>query len=170
MLHHTASVSSATATCLAGGSAYTVRMLCSRSASLTRMTNGSSTTACLMVYLKKIGSKLGFEERRTAGAVQAGQAGGVGVSCGAPHTQMGETPGLCVRGPAHSCACCGRLLTPGELMQRVDKCAPGQPVTQTVPNQSAHLEHHALQAPPLRLPEVLVPAHDALRPAQHSTA
>lgn len=79
MLHHTASVSSATATCLAGGSAYTVRMLCSRSASLTRMTNGSSTTACCVFEKNWFG--LGFEERRTAGTEQAGQAGGVGVSC-----------------------------------------------------------------------------------------
>mmetsp|Transcript_2426 Transcript_2426/g.6181 ORF Transcript_2426/g.6181 Transcript_2426/m.6181 type:complete len:726 (+) Transcript_2426:2280-4457(+) len=49
IVHHTSSVSSATARCLSGLSTNTVRMLCSRSASLMRMTSGSSNTMSTII-------------------------------------------------------------------------------------------------------------------------
>ena len=48
-VHQIFRVSVATASCLSGASAYTVRMLCSRSASLITITSGSDTIVTIIV-------------------------------------------------------------------------------------------------------------------------
>lgn len=100
MLHQTARVSSATATCLAGGSAYTVRMLCRRSASLTRITRGSSTTACRAEWLA------GYQVANCAEGLHTGQKHGFQTEAGAVLVRQGNalSPRQCMGWHKHCVA------------------------------------------------------------------